>query len=140
MTAMSVSIKMLLAGSGITALVGQRIYPVFAPQNAAYPNIIIHNIFGAEEELLQGATQWPEARISVECRGGNADPADEADLVGEAVVNWLRDKDRYSIDGCLATFRKEGTDETDTPGGIIDRGIPVISRRIIDYYVRYRAA
>lgn len=139
MTAMTIAIKTLLAGSGVTELVGQRIYPVFAPQAAALPNIIVHRISDNEEVLLQGASQFPEARISIECRATGADGAKSADMIGEAVVNWLRDKHLYSIDGAVATFRRTGTDETDASEQA-DQGVPSSTRRIIDFYVRYRAA
>lgn len=140
MSALSLTIQTLLAGSGITALAGQRIYPVYAPQNAGYPNVVVHLIHSDEEVLLQGATQWPNARVSIECRGAGDTPLPDADRLAEAVVNWLRDKHLYTgVSGYEATFLKEGSDETDASDENDAGGNPSVVRRILDYYVQYRA-
>lgn len=133
MSALTATVKMLLAGSGVTALVGQRIVPGVPPQDFLLLTCIcVHLLHDEEEELLQGASQWPEARVSIECRAATLN---DADKIGEAVVNWLRDKDRYLIDGVRATFRKEGSDETDGSEEST-QGAPTVSRRILDYYVK----
>jgi hypothetical protein len=137
MSSLSLTIKTLLAGTEVTDLVEQRIYPVQAPQDAGYPNIVVYRTSEDEEELLAGASQYPEARISVECRASGSNPDADADRLGEAVVAWLRDKVRYAIGGCAVEFRRQGSDET-IPSRQARDGIPVVSRRIIDFYVRWR--
>lgn len=132
MSALTTTIKTLLAGSGVTAIVGQRIVPGVPPQSMGNPLICVHLVNQEEEELLQGASQWPEARVSIECRAATLN---QADLLGEAVISWLRDKDRYLIDGVRASFRKEGSDETDGSEEST-QGVPTVSRRIIDFYVK----
>lgn len=140
MSALTIAIKTLRAGTGVTAIVGERIYPVAAPQNAGYPNVVVHVIHQAEDTLLQGATQWPLSRISVECRESslnNDNPVPTMDRLAEAVVDWLRDKHLYIIDGCEVEFQKEGSDETDFSENVTN-GYPTVFRRIIDFYLRAR--
>lgn len=133
MSALTTTVKMLLAGSGVTSLVGPRIVPGVPPQSFLLQSCIcVHLISEQEEELLQGASQWPDSRVSIECRAATLN---DADRIGEAVIAWLRDKDRYLIDGVRATFRKEGSDETDGSEEST-QGVPTVSRRILDYYVR----
>lgn len=134
MSALTIAIQTLLAGPGVVTICGNRIFPVVIPQRSPNPAIVVHLIYQAEEELLAGASQWPEARISVECRGNDAPTADR---LGEAVIDWLRDKLLYLIEGCEVTFFKEGTDETDASENS-DQGVPYVVRRIIDFRVRYR--
>lgn len=133
MSALTITIQTLLAGSGVTALVKQRIYPIDVPQGVAVDNIIVHLVYQAEEVLLAGASHWPESRVSIECRGD----AVTADKIGEAVIDWLRDKDLYVIEGSEVSFMKEGTDETDSSPAS-QQGQPLVCRRILDFYVRYR--
>lgn len=138
MSGLAITIQTLLAGPGVTALVDQRIYPIAAPQGAAPEHIVVHLVSEPEEELLQGATQWPESRVSVECR---SETPHGAVIMGQAVIDWLRDKDRYSIRDYDASFRKEGTDETNASDQTsASTGLPTVSRRIIDFYVRWRVA
>ncbi len=145
MSALTIAVKTLMQSPEVMGIVQSddatraRIYPARAPQSAAYPNIVIHLIHQAEEDLLLGASQWPVARISIECRASssNGEPISEADRLAEKVVDWLRDKTRYVIDGCSVEFTKEGTDETDT-SETSTRGIPDVARRIVDFYLRYR--
>lgn len=133
-SALNLTIATLKLGAGVTSICGNRIYPFYAPQNASYPNIIIGVVSQDEEDLLQGASQWPEARVSIECRS-DADAA--SDRLAEAVISWLRDKRHYSVGGCLVTFMKEGTDVTDASEQNTE-GAPYFTRRIVDFYVRFR--
>lgn len=133
MSAIALTIKALLASGDITGRVGNRIYPMVIPQNAALPAIAVNSISDDEELLLDGASQWPEARISIEI--SSTDGADEVLLIGESIIDWLRDKDRYTVNyGATpyeVTFRKEGTDVTETSEGHF-------FRRHLDFYVRRR--
>lgn len=140
MSSVFLTVQQLLKEAGpLAAMVGTRIYSGAVPQGVANKSIAVYLVSQAEEELLQGATRWPEGRVSVECR---AVEYGDADLIGEAVINWLRDKDRVSIvltgiGTYEASFRKEGSDETDQSDES-QQGQPLYSRRIIDFYVRWR--
>lgn len=134
MSALTITVQMLLAGSGVTGRVGTHVYPGQPPQGVAGNCIVVHLVGQEEEELLQGASQWPEGRVSIECRAATLL---DADKTAEAVIAWLRDKDRYPINGVRATFRKEGSDETDGSPETT-QGVPTVSRRIVDYYVRWK--
>ena len=137
MSATVIIVQSLKAGAGITAIVGNKIYPFYSPQEANLPLIVTHLITQPEEELLQGASQWPEARVSVECR---ASEGPQADRIAERVIEWLRDKHLYVVAGFEATFRKEGTDLTDSSDDRNEKGQPYVTRRIVDFYIRYRQA
>lgn len=134
MSALTLTIAELKLGAVVTAIAGNRIYPGHAPQNAAPPMILVHLIAQPEEYLLQGASQWPEARVSIECRGATIN---DADRLGEAVIVWLRDKTRVTLSGQEVTFRKEGSDVTDFSTQS-ENGDSYVQRRILDYYVRSR--
>lgn len=56
----------LTTHSGTAALVGTRVYPVIAPQNAQYPCIVYQRISGTEQ---MGTTQIREARYQLSCWG-----------------------------------------------------------------------
>lgn len=137
MSALTITVKTLLASPGVTALAGQRIYPVLPDPDADYPNVVVHLIHSDEELLVGGASQWPEARISIDCRGRGIFAVKDADLLAEAVIDWLRDRHLYQIDGCEVTFRKEGSDETDSSEDVAER-LNVTARRIVDFYLRFR--
>lgn len=135
MSALVITTQTLLANAGVTAIVGKNVFPVYIPQAYAAPAVIVHLISQEEEVLLQGATIWPEARVSLECR---ANDAIVADRLGEAVIAALRDKHLYQISGFEVTFRKEGTDETTSEDVTGPQGSPYSARRIIDHYLRFR--
>lgn len=136
MSALVITTQTLLAGAEITAMVGTRVYPVFVPPDAAYPNIAVHLVHQAEETLLPGPSEFPEARVMIECRSRRG--ILEADEIAEKVIAWLRDKHLYVVDNSHATFRKEGTDETDASDTVNQNGFPDVVRRFFDFYVRYR--
>lgn len=141
MSAKNITSKTLradVAPGGVVALAPGGIFTGYIPQTVTGSAIAVYLVAQDEEELLQGATQWPEARVSVECRASSPEIADK---MGEAVIAWLRDKDRYSVmltTGTYeASFRKEGSDEDDISQENV-QDLPVASRRIIDFYLRYR--
>lgn len=139
MSALTVTVQTILAGSTggapVIPFVDNRIYAGNPSQGAAYPNISVHLVFNGDETLLGGAAEYPEARVSVECRSRLMS---EADTIAEAVVKWLQNKHLYIIENSEVTIRKEGTDETDQSNSSGSGGIQDVSRRIVDFYVRYR--
>jgi hypothetical protein len=59
----------LLATSGVTALVSQRVYCGSRPQGGALPDIIINRISGAPIYTDDGESGLAEARLELECWG-----------------------------------------------------------------------
>ena len=136
MKSVEIVVATLKANAPLVALVDDQIYGVNVPIDAPIPHIIVHLIYDDEEVLLQGATQWPQARVSIESRGNTVK---EMSSVSNAVNDWLRDKHLYQIIGYETTIRKEGTDATDSSSQTAGTAGPDVTRRIVDYYVRYRA-
>jgi hypothetical protein len=73
-----------LTGGAASALVGQRVYPVIAPQNVAYPCITWQRISRTEVFSLEGPSGYADARVQIDCW---------AKTYGEAraVANAVRD-------------------------------------------------
>lgn len=129
MNGLTLVISALLAAPGVTNKVGSRVNPGVAPQSSALPDIIVYQVSGLENYHLQGANQYPDDRISIECRGASYQEVDE---LGDAVVVALRDFNSV-LSGYHLTLFKEGSD-------IYDYGEDFgIHRRIIDFRARYQA-
>lgn len=129
MSAVNITTQALLAAAGVTALVGQRINPGPFPQSETYPAIAVHLVSEPDEYLLQGAAQYFESRVSIECGGTTFG---SVDTLGEAVKTALSDIHLGAYAGKTATFYKEATDATDYSDET------EIYRRILDYQIRWR--
>ena len=141
MHAVNAVTKTLLATSGVTTIVGTRIYPLFAPQNAGWPHIVVYLVSEEREAMLAGAesAKWSQARVTVESRvnGGNVP---QLNTLGEAVIDALKNRVNYSVSPYIVTIRKEGTDETDASEAAGQTGTPDVLRRITDFYLNWRPA
>lgn len=74
----------LLATSGVTSLVGSRVYWGSRPQGGTLPDIIIRNISGAPIYTDDGESGLAEARLEIDCYGetfGNAKSVARAVIV-----------------------------------------------------------
>jgi hypothetical protein len=60
-------IAKLLASTGVTALVGQRINWVRRPQGAALPCIVLHQIDGAPDVHHGGPSGLVQSRVQADC-------------------------------------------------------------------------
>lgn len=138
MSSINITTKTLLGWAAITNVVGQRIYPVTVPQNAAMPYIVVRLVSESEEDLLQGASQIREGRVSVESVTAGNIP--QLFTLGEAVIDAMRDRVEYAIANCIVTTRKAGTDETDDTSAPSDEGYASAVRRITDFYLVWRKA
>ena len=138
MSGINITTKTLLASPAVTLVVGQRIYPLFSPQGAALPNIIVHLISEPDHNMLSGAGKYYESRVSVECRTAGNVP--QLFGLANAVIAAMQDKIEYGIASCVATIRKEGSDETDSSDEANAQGTVDSVRRIIDFYIHWRAA
>jgi hypothetical protein len=126
--------EILLADSNITALVGDRVYPVMAPQRAVLPNIVITQVSDNDPMHLAGASRLPESRVSVVSRGGTAT---EMMNVADAVKAALRDIIHESVGGSPALSNdvcvyKTAVDIT----SVFDD--PISFEQSVDYMVRWR--
>lgn len=57
----------LSADTAIAAAVSTRIYPVIAPQNAAYPHVTYQRISGGQVNSLDGYGGTENPRIQIDC-------------------------------------------------------------------------
>lgn len=139
MSGVEIAVKSLLAASGVTAKVGQRIGIGNPPMGWALPLIIVRRVSEDDEKLLGGHPTWPVTRVSLEILTAGDEVALEE--IGEAVDAALKPLHNYAVAGYVATFTKEGTDETgDSSEEIAPSGYATASRRIIDYYIRWRTS
>ncbi len=132
-------VTLLLGDSTITGLVGNRIYPVFAPQQSQLPNIVVTQVSDNDPMHLAGASRYPESRVSVVSRGSTAT---EMMNVADAVKAALRDiihaevgslplpsEDTLSSDVCAYKTAVDITSVFDDP---------ISFEQSVDYMVRWR--
>lgn len=132
MSAVSLTIKALLAKSGVTSVTSTRIYPGVLPHSTSLPAIAVSLSSEDEEMLLQGASQYPQASVQIHCVASKAKDAIE---LGEKVKTVLRDHlytDGNSPPLYRASFQKEALDFTDYADNLTTH------RRVMSFSVRWR--
>lgn len=77
----------LLAQSGVSTLIGTRMYPNTLPQGATLPAVVYHRISGTHVESLGGIKAAGTCRVQLD---GYAATRLAADAVGDAIVAALR--------------------------------------------------
>ncbi len=139
MKSVNIAVQILLADPAVSAIVGDRVHPVFPPQNSPLPHIVVGLISEKEEDMVSGASQLHDGRVSIESRCGDVDTLS---VLGELVNDAMRDKIELSIPvtGCIVTTRKAATDETDYGNQTGSQGNPSYLRRITDWYCFWRKA
>jgi hypothetical protein len=90
-------ISVMLADSGITALVGNRIHWDNRPQGSGDPAIVMHNLGGSVDYHMEGSSRLREARIQIECWSN--DSPDEALAIRRAVETALSGLQRFAGSG-----------------------------------------
>lgn len=128
MSAISLTIKALLAQSSVTSRTSTRVYPLPLPHSTMLPAIAVAMSAEDENYLLQGASQYPLATVQIHCIATKA--KDAIDL-GEAVKVALRDL-LYTSGSTKASFQKEGPDFTDFADDLSTH------RRVMNFTVRWR--
>lgn len=124
MSAVNATIQALLANSGVTAQVAQRINPGTAPQSGALPDIVVSRVSETPTYGLARASDLTEARIQVECRARTSTAVEK---VGQAVIAALKDgRGTFASKACV--FRAAGSDYDDHADDAS------VFRRIIDFY------
>lgn len=123
-------VALLLADSGVSALVGTRIYPLKLPQDDGLPAIRFQRISGERVRTLDGPTGLVRPRIQIDAYGKTYA---EAKAVAEAVEALL---DGYS--------GPAGTDQIEAVSLETDRDLdenPLgeeAARVSMDFFVSYR--
>jgi len=91
MTAEESIVARLAATTGVTSLVGTRIYPMQAPQTAALPLVTYQRISTVRAGSLRGSGGLADPRIQVDCWAENY-----------GAVKALADQVRRALDGYAA--------------------------------------
>lgn len=109
-------IAQLLATTGITSLVGQRITWGRRDQGGALPAIVLHRIDGSPDYHLQGASGLVSSRVQVDCWAssyGSAKSVARAVDAAMSGVRFVRGAIRFDavliIDESDDTFDESGT-------------------------------
>ena len=74
----------LLAYASVTALVGQRMYPIALVQNATMPAIVYYKLSTPREHAIGDITRLAHARFQIDCY---ATTVEEANDVAHAIRN-----------------------------------------------------
>lgn len=133
MSALVITIQKLL-NSDVAALVGNRIFPTAAPQEALKPYLIVTKPDEQSRIHLEGPGKYPRSRVSIEC---NADTAVEVDRLGtklyDAFANMVNevvlDGQSPPLSQYKATITPADFDFDDYSD---DR---TAYRRVVDFYV-----
>lgn len=125
-------IAQLLATTGITALVGNRINWARRPQGSALPAIVLHRIDGSPDYHLTGSSGLVESRVQVDCWGLSYGSAKAVARAVEAAVSAARfTRGAIRFDAILIV------DERDTT---FDEGNVPIFRTSLDLQVHHASA
>lgn len=133
-SAVSLTVKALLAAPGVTGVVSTRVRPYPLPQGESLPAIAVAMSSEADEALLQGAARYPEATVQIHCIATGSTGASTAIELGERVKEALRDLLYTSADSppVKASFQKDPVDFTDFDDAITTQ------RRVMSFSVRWR--
>lgn len=129
MSAVLLAIKRLLVSGEVAAVVSNRIFPVVAPADAALPYVLVHLVSEADEQMLTGAGEFPEARVQVDIVASAGSAAIDA---GEAVKRALQNVTNQTIGDRTVQMHKVGVDFTDYD----DKR--QFCRRVMEFAVRWR--
>lgn len=80
----------LAAVAGVSSLVGSRIYPVKAPQNATFPLVVYQRISGERDDPLADASGLCSARIQISCHASGTNPYDGVKALASQVRQALQ--------------------------------------------------
>lgn len=130
-SAISLTIKAILAQSGVTGTTSTRVKPFPLPQGETLPAIAVAMSAEDEEYTLSGAAQYPQTSVQIHCIGLTASSAIE---LGERVKEALRDLLYTSSDSppVKASFQKEPIDFTDFSDDLSTH------RRVMGFSLRWR--
>jgi hypothetical protein len=91
---MSLETKIYTLLSGVVAVVGTRIYPLVAPQEAELPLIVYTRISSGREYSMDGYSNLENPRMQIDCFAGTYA---EVKTLSEAVVSAMRAATTFSV-------------------------------------------
>jgi hypothetical protein len=138
MSSINIAVQTLLADADVAAIVGTRVYPIFPDPGAQMPYVCVYLVSETEEDLIQGASQIRDGRVSLESVTAGDVPT--LSILGEKVINAMRDKIEFPIAGCIATTRKADSDVTNHSRQTNGNAVESTVQRITDYYIFWRTA
>lgn len=110
----------LLAATGLTAVVGQRITWGRRDQGGALPAIVLHRVDGGRDYHMAGASGLVESRVQADCWGATKKTASQAAAALEAAVSGAR-FNRAGIRFDLIMIADERSDTFDEAGSALFR-------------------
>lgn len=134
MSATQIAIHLLLDDPSVVNLVGDRVFPVAAPQVENQPYIAVSLVWEEQESVLAAHRDTFISRVSFACV---ANSLALADTIGEAVKGAMTDVVNVAVLNATgesigdATAWKDGTDMTDFTD---DRSV---FRRLLDFRLRW---
>lgn len=102
MSAISIVTQKLLASPDVVDIVGDKIYPIMAPQNETRPYIVLHIIDNDDTPVLAGAGKY--YRTIIQCDSYcELSPAGATQVIalGDAVIDALNGVVKESVAGCI---------------------------------------
>jgi hypothetical protein len=130
-SAVSLTVKALLAQAGVTGTTSTRIRPFPLPEGETLPAIAVAMSAEDDQYTLSGASQYPETSVQIHCIALTASAAIE---LGERVKEALRDLLFTNADSppVRASFQKEPLDFSDFADDLSTY------RRVMSFTIRWR--
>jgi hypothetical protein len=102
MSALSIIAQRLLDSPEVTAIVGDKIFPIMAPQNAERPYLVLHIIDNMDTPILAGAGKYFRTQIQSDAYS-EMTPAGAKQVIelGDAVIEALNGVVKEKIAGCV---------------------------------------
>ena len=109
MTIHSALYRLLTSNGAVAALVGDRVYPMQAPQDTAYPLIVFSTIVELRAPTLAGASGAVNPKIQVDCWAESNEDADSlSDAVRLALDGYRGTVGSVVIRACALGLRHDG--------------------------------
>lgn len=109
-------VALLLAHTPLTALTGQRIYWLRAPQNVQKPYVVLQVISAIPDVPHSGANGLVEGRIQVDCYGTTYSSAKNVARAATARLSGFKGTHSGTIfDGVFKDSERDGYEDDATP-------------------------
>lgn len=112
-------IALLLAVSGVTTVVGERVHWNRIEAPAVAPYVILRTISGTRDYAMDGATGLVESRVQVDCYGSTYASAKTAARAIEAALSGYRGtQGGTEFGGVFLTAERDLVDEDESPADL----------------------
>lgn len=126
-------VQLLLAEPTVAALVGDRIYPLEAPDAADFPLIVVSKASGVGEYDLEGDTGLEDARVGVDMYGL---VYDEILAIRWVVRRFLSGKAKAAVSGNPCAIQGAFCiNDSDMTESATDRAGPKLRRRNLEFRI-----